>query len=94
MDISPTADSGFDDVFALKMSEAASDCAENRLGLESSKQMCIFTISEGIQIVAVPARLTVVHHNHRGLEHHDGGVEVLWLTEGVADLTQMWMVDW
>ena len=34
MDISPTADSGFDDVFALKMSEAASDCAENRFGLE------------------------------------------------------------
>ena len=76
MDISPTADSGFDDVFALKMSEAASDCAENRFGLASSKQMRMFTMSETIQIVAVPARLTVVHHDHRSLEHHDGGVEL------------------
>ena len=35
IDIKPTADSGFEDVFALNMSETASDCAENRFGLET-----------------------------------------------------------
>jgi hypothetical protein len=33
IDINPTADSGFEEVFALKMSETASVCAEKRFGL-------------------------------------------------------------
>ena len=49
-----------------------------KIGLvwKSGKQMRMFKMSETIQIVAVPARLTVVHHDHRSLEHHDGGVEL------------------
>jgi hypothetical protein len=36
IDIKPTADSGLDDVLALKMSETASACALNRFGLQSN----------------------------------------------------------
>jgi len=39
IDIKPTADSGFEEVFALKMSETASDCAENLFGLGSIRKL-------------------------------------------------------
>jgi len=91
IDIKPTADSGLDDVFALKMSEAASDCAANRLGL-STHPTSVPNHGRRIvgwlhsQIVTIPARFAVVHHDHRSLQRHDGGVERLWMGEWSREL--------